>query len=272
MIGVNEGKKPTRAQTFHKSTGRTFPSKPTSSKAALAPDLPSQPRNSLSANTESTPTATGPGCPPSYCELKAIDSKLEITFPSSQSNFEVWDQDDELFLVGPLSLHLTLKDPTKWDGTPIHPGAAVIEIRCTSKAIVDSTAHPYYAASAAENNKYSVQFEGARMRNTVGEQLLPDPTRGIAIDGLWISTYTAGELQAPERQHGWKMHFYIPIASRLFKKCETRAFQVEALISVWGETLVAQVATMSVSHLMREREMVPQVSSTMGANMLHLCK
>ncbi|KAJ6595073.1 hypothetical protein DFH09DRAFT_1072901 [Mycena vulgaris] len=236
-------------------------------------DAPAQLFQALSTNTERESKRTPIRLPIPGARLNkygcyepnATEFELAVTFPSSsRSNFEVWDQEDDLFLVGPLSLHLTLKDPAKWEGVPVsHPDVCVLEIRCASKAVVDSPTYPYCAASAAQTNKFGVRYAGAKTRSAVGATLPIDPKRGIAVDTLWLRTYAA-QPQDPEsasananaRRRGWEMQFFVPIATRLFEKRETRAFQVEALISVWGETLGTEVATMSVSHLMREREMV----------------
>lgn len=136
----------------------------------------------------------------------------------------------------------------------------VVDINCTSTSIVDPT-YPYCAASAAENNKYSVRYDGAKMRTPVGKEVVLDPGRGIAIDTLWFRTETSIQAQghgssSHASRRGWEMKFFVPIATRLFEKRETRAFQVDGLVSVWGEQLETKAATMSVSHLMREREMV----------------
>jgi hypothetical protein len=155
---------------------------------------------------------------------------------------------------------LTLRDPAKWNALPIsYPDVCVLEITCASKAVVDPS-YPYCAASAAQNNKYSVRYEGAKMRSPVGKELQIDPTRGITVDTLWHHTYVdsgrAREKSSNAGRRGWEMQFFVPIVTSLFDKRETRAFQIEGLISVWGEKLATEVATMSVSHLMREREMV----------------
>ncbi|KAJ7633692.1 hypothetical protein B0H17DRAFT_1108069 [Mycena rosella] len=263
----------------------SFPSKHTigtgtTGLKALTPvsDLPAQPLQSLSTNTESKRAPIrlpihGARLNKYNCyELAASEFELAVTFPSSsRSNFEVWDQEDDLFLVGPLSLHLTLKNPAKWAAVPVsHPDVQVLEIRCTSKAVADAPAAPYCTAAAATANKFGVRYAGAKTRSAVGQALPIDPTRGIAIDALWLRTYAAlpvPEADAAAHEHeasasanagrrGWEMQFFVPITTRLFEKRETRAFQVEALISVWGEPLATEVATMSVSHLMREREMV----------------
>ncbi|KAJ7141938.1 hypothetical protein C8R43DRAFT_1016870 [Mycena crocata] len=228
-----------------------------------------QPLQSLSTNTETKRAPvrlpiTGASLNKYGCyELRASEFEVAITFPSSaRSNFEVWDQEDDLFVVGPLSLHLTVKDPAKWDGIPIsHPDVSVLEIRCTSKAVVDSPSYPYCAAAAASTNRYSVHYEGAKTRSAVGNELLVNPKLGIAADTIWLRTYAADTAYARERnanegRRGWEMQFYVPIATRLFDKRETRAFQVEGLILVAGQKMGTEVATMSVSHLMREREMV----------------
>ncbi|KAJ6489186.1 hypothetical protein C8R47DRAFT_477394 [Mycena vitilis] len=244
-----------------------FPSKQTAaiSPARCKPDVGSPPTSpkplqSLSTNTESKRNPIRVPIPGSRLntygcyELQASEFDLAVTFPSSsRSNFEVWDQEDELFLVGPLSLHLTLKDPAKWDGVPIsHPDISVLEIKCASTAVVDPS-YPYCGSSAAQHNSYRVFYDGARMRNAMGKELPIDLEKGIAIDTLWLRTYAADQGRG---RRGWMTNFYVPIATRLFDKRETRAFQVEALISVWGDKLATEVATMSVSHLMREREMV----------------
>ncbi|KAF8173187.1 hypothetical protein K438DRAFT_1772286 [Mycena galopus ATCC 62051] len=275
----------------------TFPSKETAarprSKTSLDESSKALPFQSLSTNTETTPRRPPirvpiPGARLNKygCyELSASEFELAVTFPSSsKSNFEVWDQEDDLFIVGPLSLHLTLKDPAKWDGVPVsHPDVYVMEITCTSKAVVDPT-YPYCAASASETNKYRVQYEGAKMRDAVGKEVPVDPKRGITADTLWFRTFAddvshigthAGShtnTQPGSRTHtgthdangnaganagrrGWQMQFFVPLATRLFEKRETRAFQVDGVISVWGEELATKVATMNVSHLMWEREM-----------------
>ncbi|KAJ6564677.1 hypothetical protein B0H19DRAFT_1233487 [Mycena capillaripes] len=289
---------PTGAATIHSKPVADLP---------LPPALKSQPLQSLSTNTntELSEYKRPPLSPPirrpipgarlnkyGCYELQASEFELAVTFPSSErSNFEVWDQEDELFLVGPLSLHLTLRDPAKWDGVPVsHPDVYVLEIKCGSKAVVDSShPWPYGSASKHDNYKYSVGYEGAKMRNPVGKAVPPDPRRGITIDTLWMRTYAGGTHATPTtppssataaydtsttttplnanttapntnansaNRRGWEMQFFVPIATRLFEKRETRAFQVEGLISVWGEQLATPMATMSVSHLMREREMV----------------
>ncbi|KAJ7023279.1 hypothetical protein C8F04DRAFT_1271599 [Mycena alexandri] len=238
-----------------------FPSKPTTA-APNAELLKVEPLQPIFPNTATKRTAIRRPIPGARLtqfncyELRPSEFDLAVTFPSSsRSNFEVWDQEDELFLVGPLSLHLTLKESAKWDGLPVsHPDAYVQELHCTSRAVVDSPSYPYNATSSAETHKYSVSYEGAKMRSPTGKELPVDPKRGIAIDMMWARTYTP-EPYGPGRR-GWELQFFVPIATRLFEKRETRAFRVEALVSVWGETLPAQVATMSVSHLMREREMV----------------
>ncbi|KAJ7090127.1 hypothetical protein C8R44DRAFT_990756 [Mycena epipterygia] len=234
-----------------------------------APKLssPAQAR-SLSTNTESKhmpirlPIAGSRLSKYNCYELYASEYNLAVTFPSSsRSNFEVWDQEDELFLVGPLSLHLTLKDPGKWDNLPVsHPDVSVLELTCTSKPVVDAPTYPYCTASAAESNKYRVRYTGAKMRSPAGVVRAVDPARGIAVETAWINTYGAHTRTRYDTggatQRGWSMEFFVPIATRLFEKRETRAFQVDALVSVWDQRLAAEVATMSVSHLMREREMV----------------
>ncbi|KAK6996648.1 hypothetical protein R3P38DRAFT_2654804 [Favolaschia claudopus] len=204
-------------------------------------------------------------------EPHASEFELAVTFPSTfKSNFEVWDQEDDLFLIGPLTLHLTLKDPSKWDGVPIsHPDVFVVDLSCTSKPIVDPS-YPYCSASAAQNNKYSVRYDGAKIRCPMGKELTLDPRKGISVDTLWFRTFADGGESSSNKSHnlnpiplavlgrrGWAMQFFIPIATRLFEKCETRAFRIEGLVSVWNENVaLKEPATMSVSHLMREREMV----------------
>ncbi|KAJ7768971.1 hypothetical protein B0H16DRAFT_1518796, partial [Mycena metata] len=229
-----------------------FPSKPATA-ASNAESLKVEPLQPLSPSTESKRTAIRRPIPGARLteyncyELLPSEFELAVTFPSSsRSNFEVWDQEDALFLVGPISLHLTLKDSAKWDGVPVsHPDVYVQELRCTSRPVVDSPAYPYSATSAAETNKYSVSYEGAKIRSPTGKDLSVDPKGGIAIDMMWTRTYTP-EANGPGRR-GWELQFFVPIATRLFERRETRAFRVEALVSVWGESLPAEIATMSVS-------------------------
>ncbi|KAJ7118330.1 hypothetical protein C8R44DRAFT_738272 [Mycena epipterygia] len=241
-----------------------------STAATAAPEFsslaPAHPLRFLPTNTESKrapirlPIAGSHLTKYNCYELDASEYSLAISFPSSsQSNFEVWE--NELFFVGPLSLHLTLKDPGKWDNLPIsHPEVSVLELTCTSKPVVDAPTYPYCAAATAESNKYHVRYAGAKTRSPAGVLRAVEPARGIAVDTVWIKTngahtrtrYDAGDAT----QRGWSMEFFVPIATRLFEKRETRAFQVDALISVWALQLAADAATMSVSHLMREREMV----------------
>ncbi|KAJ7463604.1 hypothetical protein FB451DRAFT_1264998 [Mycena latifolia] len=238
--------------------------------SAHGSDLPAQPLQALSTNTDAKrpPPVRLPipgarlnqfGC----YELNASEFELAVTFPSTaRSNFEVWDQEDELFLVGPLSLHLTLKDPAKWATVPIsHPDMSVLEIRCASKAVVESPVYPYSAAAAAQSNRYGVRYAGAKTRDAKGAAVPVDPKRGIVVNPVWLRTYATQPAARDEEggnagRRGWEMQFFVPIATRLFEKRETRAFQVEGLISVCDQPLATEVATMSVSHLMREREMV----------------
>ncbi|KAJ7889096.1 hypothetical protein B0H14DRAFT_2692318, partial [Mycena olivaceomarginata] len=180
-------------------------------------------------------------------ELKATDFRLAVTFPSSsRSNFEVWDQENELFFVGPLSLHLILKDPAKLGEA--HPRVSDIEIKCTT---VDSVKRRSCIAPAPENY-YSVQYTGAKMRNA-GKKVDLDPTSGIVVDTVWLRTSTAG---GGKTNCGWGIKFFVPIATGLFDRRETRMFQVEGRLSVKGEQLGPEIATISVSHLLWEREMV----------------
>ncbi|KAJ7826420.1 hypothetical protein B0H13DRAFT_2374436 [Mycena leptocephala] len=172
-------------------------------------------------------------------ELQATEFLFAVIFPSSSgSHFE-----------------LTLKDPAKWDGIPIHPEVTNVRIKCTNKNVVDS---PTYAA--VESNTYSVQYQGAQIRRTI-QQLLPlDPTRGIAIDMLSLRTYAVPGLSnavpglSNSVHREWEIQFCVPIAVRLFDTRETRLFQMEAAISVWGQKLQTEMATISVSHLRWERE------------------
>ncbi|KAJ7441485.1 hypothetical protein B0H11DRAFT_2095998 [Mycena galericulata] len=229
--------------------------------ASPVSDLPLEtkaPLQSLSTNTESKRTPIRVPIPGARLnkwgcyELHASEFELAVTFPSSaRSNFEVWDQEDELFLVGPLSLHLTLKDAGKWDGVPVsHPDVCILEIKCTSKAVVDAPASPY-TATASRADKYSVRYSGAKIRSPTGKELALNPAAGIATD----TARGDDEAHTNAGRRGWEMQFFVPIATRLFERSETRAFKIEGLISVWGEKLATDVATMSVSHLMQEREM-----------------
>ncbi|KAJ7177173.1 hypothetical protein C8R46DRAFT_1030358 [Mycena filopes] len=252
-----------------------FPSNAADATAAAAldaePALKGEPLQPISPNTKSKHKPIRRSIPGARLnkfdcyELGADEYDLAVIFPSSsRSNFEVWDQEDELFLVGPLSLHLTLKDSAKWDGLPVsHPDVYIQDLVCTSTAVVDSpsSSYPYVASK----DKYSVEYSGAKMRVSVSatgnaRDALPmppidiDPARGIAVDTLWARTYTPTG-RGPGRR-GWALAFYVPVATRLFERRETRVFRVEARVSVWGESLPLEVATMSVSHLMREREMV----------------
>ncbi|KAJ7697771.1 hypothetical protein B0H14DRAFT_3038112, partial [Mycena olivaceomarginata] len=138
---------------------------------------------------------------PEGSELKATDFRLAVTFPSSsRSNFEVWDQENELFFVGPLSLHLILKDPAKLGEA--HPRVSDIEIKCTT---VDSVKRRSCIAPALENY-YSVQYTGATMRNA-GKKVDLDPTSGIVVDTVWLRTSTAGVAKQTSPSHveqcGW---------------------------------------------------------------------
>ncbi|KAJ7724714.1 hypothetical protein DFH07DRAFT_854585 [Mycena maculata] len=246
------------------ATGTGSPrSKPAPLVVDLPPDAKAEPLQSLSTNTESRRTPIRRPIPGARLskygcyQLKASEFELAVTFPSSaRSNFEVWDQEDELFLVGPLSLHLTLKDPAKWEGVPVsHPDVSVLEIKCTSKAVVDSPAVPY--AAIARGDKYSVHYAGAKTRSARGAELAIDPAEGIAVDTVWLRTYAADPAEgASTGRRGWEMRFFVPVATRLFERRETRVFKVEGLISVAGDRLATEITTMSVSHLMREREMV----------------
>ncbi len=99
------------------------------------------------------------------------------------------------------------------------------------------------------------------MRSVVGKELVLDPRHGIIIDTLWFRTFADDASRTRETtsnagRRGWEMQFFVPIATRLFEKRETRAFRVEGLVSVWGEEIATEIGAMSVSHLMREREMV----------------
>lgn len=198
-------------------------------------------------------------------ELSATELSLSVTFPAhTRANFEVWDQEDDLFLVGPVALRLALKDPAKWAGLPLsHPDIAILDLRCASTATVpvEAPAYPYpYCAAAAASSV--VRYLGAKTRSKTGAALpLPlDASRGITVDE-WLRTYEGMDGQsvgetARKACHGWELQFFVPVATRLFEKRETRAFRVDARIAVFGEVLTAESATMSVSHLMRAREMV----------------
>ncbi|KAJ7214812.1 hypothetical protein GGX14DRAFT_609454 [Mycena pura] len=238
-----------------------FPSKhPTASPSEREPPTRAPPLQTLSPNTQSRrPPIRMPisgarlnkyGCyEPDISELE-----LAVTFPTSSGpHFEVWDQEDELFLVGPLSLHLTVRNPEKWTGVPLsHPDVAILELTCTSKPVV--TARPYGAAAAtSEDNRYRVRHEPAAA--STAKTRAPGPAgtvdamagstggAGIAVDPVWLRTYPDG---GGRGRRGWAMGFAIPIATRLFDRCETRAFQVEARVAVWGAPLAAPPATITV--------------------------
>ncbi|KAF7292665.1 hypothetical protein MIND_01164700 [Mycena indigotica] len=186
------------------------------------------------------------------CYEPAIDDfALAITTPSGSPEFEVWDQEEEYFFVGPLSLHLTLKDPAKWAGLPLsHPNVSVSELVCMSKPVLSAT-HPYNHVSvhAAHPPGFSTRYDGIK-----ADQPHSNPKHGVSIDPVWLRTYPEPDGTGAR---GWAMHFQVPIATRLFEKCDTRAFTLDASILVGGKPIVVGGAAMCVSHLRREREMTP---------------
>ncbi|KAJ7826698.1 hypothetical protein B0H14DRAFT_2816722, partial [Mycena olivaceomarginata] len=103
-------------------------------------------------------------------------------------------------------------------------------------------------------NYYSVQYTGAKMRNA-GKKVDLDPTSGIVVDTVWLRTSTAGVAKRTSSSHveqcGWGIQFFVPIATGLFDRRETRVFQVEGCLRVKGEQLGPEIATISVSHLLR---------------------
>ncbi|KAF7329393.1 hypothetical protein MKEN_00200900 [Mycena kentingensis (nom. inval.)] len=206
------------------------------------------------------------------CYEPDIDEfELAVAFPSdSGAEFEVWDQENELFFVGPISLHLTLKDPVKWAGLPLsHPDVSVLEITCTSKPVLSTpNASPSVPTPtpnpAAASTLYTTTYTGAKTHTPGGTPLPADPTRGIAIDPVWLRTYpdTDPHTGRVVGRRGWAMAFGVPLATRLFERCETRAFEVRARVRVGGGgqgqgggEVEAAVGRMCVSHLRRERDM-----------------
>jgi hypothetical protein len=183
-----------------------------------------------------------------------------------------------MFVVGPISLHLTLKNPRKWDIIPLsHPEIKILGIQCATKAVVDSPSYPY-TICAAEADKYTAAYDVSTPANehgkpaTISEYETPapsDPAAGIIVNPLWHRTYPSADPAVLNEtntsahwsgrpgaaKRGWAMQFWVPVPTRLFAKRETRAFRVDARIAVWGNEVHAPGAEMSISHLMREREM-----------------
>nr|GAT57297.1 predicted protein [Mycena chlorophos] len=205
-------------------------------------------------------------------DISEFELSIASVTGSATPEFEVWDQDDELFFVGPLALHLTLKDPVKWAGLPLsHPDVVVAEMTCTSKPIL-SAAHPYRSVSSTTSDLsiFASRYEAPepkskpRSPSSATPIVPPDPKRGIVIEPLWMRTYPdtdpyTGKLVG---RRGWATHFSVPVATRLFEKCETREFGFDVKILVWGDVLrVDGGATMCVSHLHRDRDMAGHTSN-----------
>ncbi|KAJ6617629.1 hypothetical protein B0H10DRAFT_1297829 [Mycena sp. CBHHK59/15] len=167
----------------------TTRSKSASLVSALQPPSKAHPLRSLSTNTETRRTIPiRPSAPIEGAklnkygcyEIEVDEFDLRVTFPES-SNFEVWDQEDELFIVGPISLHLTLKDTKKWDLVPIsHPDIHIRSIKCSTKAVVDSPSYPY-TISASEADKYNVVYQGSKARDALGKELAINPAAGSPL-------------------------------------------------------------------------------------------
>ncbi|KAJ7059570.1 hypothetical protein C8F01DRAFT_1232010 [Mycena amicta] len=242
---------------------------PISSDAETSPSLhTTTPLQSLSLNTDPVslsafsrkPLRVIPGARINKfgCyEPDISEFELAITVPSgSGADFEVWDQDDEFLFVGPLSLHLTLKNPVKWAGLPLsHPDVSVLEMTCTSKPVLSAVRSNGSISAPRSTVAFTSRYEGARTHQTATP---PDPKRGITIDPVWLRTYPdtdplTGRLVG---RRGWAMNFSVPLATRLFEKCDTRAFELAASILVWGELIEVAGAGMCVSHLKRESVMV----------------
>ncbi|KAJ7629067.1 hypothetical protein FB45DRAFT_1004454 [Roridomyces roridus] len=238
-------------------------------------------------------------------ELNASEFELVVAFPAPAppgGNFEVWDEKNDLFTIGPLSLHLVFKDPAKWENLPVaHPDITILDITCASTPVVDAPDYPYQAER--ERDKYEVRWQGATLWTPGGIRLLRgrsgegngketaregeldidwekeddvkmDPRAGITLDTVWMRTYASDCRPSPSSssitpspsqntgtaKRGWELNLLIPIATALFERRETRAFRVRAEIALRGEIIRTRDdvagATISVSHLRREREMV----------------
>jgi hypothetical protein len=178
------------------------------------------------------------------------------------------------------------RDHTKWQGMALHlPTVSHLNIECTTKATS--------SRFSAEQDKWSVQFQGGEVPTTNGKappsRLPTSPTVGkgcrdnvAAHHGtpppappLNLSSPPDESLPAPSHPvvpgRGFVMRIWVPIPTHLFLKKETRVFEISA--KVWMEppvkggpgpgpaadtpsTYLTSSTEMTVSHLRTEREML----------------
>lgn len=204
--------------------------------------------------------------------LGAADCVLKMTFP--QPHCEVWDMRDDVCIACPAILHLTPKDPARWDATPLSmPDVSLMDIQCNVIVPTSSSAHD-------PNASYHTQFMGAEIGPTSKDCPPKVPEDSITVEGRWVraSSYpptdakkkddpktnnktkhktrnslaqalgidldldiipeptSTSSKEHPERSsRGWFLKIWIPIPTRLFVKKETRIFKVVAKVWMMGD-------------------------------------
>lgn len=144
-----------------------------------------------------------------------------------------------------------LKEPENWVGVPITiPNVKLMDIACHTTAVVSSSP---YSICAPDADPHSVFYYEAKTKDDDGKPLQMIPEQGICIDAKWH------RMPKASAKRGLFLRFFVPLPSRLFVTRETRTFRIESRI--WIEdshgdvNVVEGQAEMSVSHLMRGREM-----------------
>jgi hypothetical protein len=194
------------------------------------------------------------------------DLELSIDF-LQHPHFEFWDKNDVEHVICPAQLHLTLNDPNdSHDSHDYHlhhqrqqsfvstslPDIQVIDIECCNTPVPslltdrdpDSSYHVTYVGSTTRDDKRSVGSD-----NRIPKDVVAKP--GICINPNWSRLHFDA---------GWYMNIWIPLPTRLFAKKETRMFTLRSRLWIGKEDeepeAVVGEKVMTVSHLLRERDMI----------------
>lgn len=198
--------------------------------------------------------------------LGAVDCELAMTFP--QPHCEIWDMRDDVCIACAAVLHLTPKDPARWDATPLSmPDVSLMDIQCNVVVPSSTSAHD-------PNASYHTQFKGAEIGRTSTDcppKVTPD---SITVEGRWVRASSHPPTDAKKKDdpssgktkhksrsslaqalgidldldiipepskeqqelsRGWFLKIWIPIPTRLFVKKETRVFKVVAKVWMMGD-------------------------------------
>jgi hypothetical protein len=197
------------------------------------------------------------------------DFELSIAF-LQQPHFEFWDKNDAEHVVCPAQLHLTLKDPHELHDLDLDlhhhqgeqqsiaptslPEIQVIDVECSNTPV------PSLLTDHDPDSNYRVTYEGSttsrddHRRGVGGDKTIPKDVvtkPGICIHPNWSRLHF---------DEGWFMNLWIPNPTRLFAKKETRTGTLRSRLGIGKEDeepeAVVGERVMTVSHLLREREMI----------------